>query len=511
MTAGPPSDRLPSIGAGLAAWYEHQPDDSRAVWILLALFVPIWTLFQVIAFSPVCLHGDILEQLAWSRYPAAGYDKHPPLGPLLAAAWFAVFPIATWSLELLAAVNAAVALFAVDLIARRFVAGDRRLLVLLLLLLTPFYQFHSQRFNPNAMLLSTWPIATYCFLRAFETRRPGWSIMAGATAALAMLAKYYSIYLIAGFVVAALTHPRRGDYLRSPSPWLSILAGLAALAPHLYWLAMTGATPFHYALTKHAAASLAHELKETLAYAAGGIGYVSLAVAAYLVAVRPDRRLLAAALWPSDPDQRMLVLLLAVPLLLPLLTAPIIGVTLTSLWTMSAWFLLPIVLLAPAQFTVTRSTTMRVAFAVIIVTAVVFVAAPVVAWNNFAAEAPRGRVCRVAIDALTRAWRASIGQPLTLVVGDGGLSWGATLYSPDHPDAAPFGLPTPPRITDARRAREGFAVVCSADDRACLDMADRETAGRPGVVRVEKELTASFFGLTSATARVVFTLVPPQP
>jgi hypothetical protein len=41
MTAGPSSDRRLSIGAGIAAWYEHQPDDSRAVWILLALFVLI--------------------------------------------------------------------------------------------------------------------------------------------------------------------------------------------------------------------------------------------------------------------------------------------------------------------------------------------------------------------------------------------------------------------------------------------------------------------------------------
>ena len=181
---------------------------------LLALFVLIWTVFQIVTLAPLCLHDDMLELFAWSRHPSAGslYGKHPPLAPLIVAAWFAVFPAANWSFELLAAVNAAVGLFAVDLIARRYVAGDRRLLVLLLLLLTPFYQFHSQKFNANAILLSTWPIATYCFLRAFESRRIGWAVAAGVTAALAMLGKYYSVYLIAGFIVAALCHPRRGDY-----------------------------------------------------------------------------------------------------------------------------------------------------------------------------------------------------------------------------------------------------------------------------------------------------------
>ena len=101
--------------------------------------------------------------------------------------------------------------------------------------------------------------------------------------------------------------------------------------------------------SQHAANSALQELTKTLAYAAGAIGYVLLLIAAYLLAVRPDRRLLTATLWPDDPDRRMLVLLLATPLVLPMLTAPIVGVMLTPLWTMSAWFLLPIILLARAR------------------------------------------------------------------------------------------------------------------------------------------------------------------
>jgi len=179
---------------------------------------------------------------------------------------------------------------------------------------------------------------------------------------------------------------------------------------------------------------------------------------------------------------------------------------------MSAWFLLPIVLLGPAQITMTRAATMRVAIAVIIITAVVFAAAPVVAWQNFVIAARGGIVCcSVAVDELTRAWRVATGRPLTLVVGDSALSWGSTVYSPDHPDSAPYSLPTPAWITDARLAREGFAVACFAYDRNCMHAADRTTAGRAGVVRVEKDVTASFWGLTSATAKVDFRLVPPQP
>jgi len=45
-------------------------------------------------------------------------------------------------------------------------------------------------------------------LRSFEARDVKWAVAAGAAAALAMLGKYYSVFLIASFVVAALCQKR---------------------------------------------------------------------------------------------------------------------------------------------------------------------------------------------------------------------------------------------------------------------------------------------------------------
>src|ERR1700757_400513 len=116
----------------------------------------------------------------------------------------------------------------------------------------PIYQLFAQRFDANAVLLAVWPIATYCFLRSFETREVKWAIAAGATAALAMLGKYYSVFLIASFLGAAVCHSQRRAYFGSLAPWTSTITGLAALAPHMVWLATTGAMPFAYALERHA-------------------------------------------------------------------------------------------------------------------------------------------------------------------------------------------------------------------------------------------------------------------
>jgi len=219
----------------LGAWFDSERS-GWAVWILLALFVVVWTAFHIISNAALDLHDDITEIYTWSRTLRPGYYKHPPLGALMAAPWFVLFPAADWSFRLFAMLNAALALFAVDLIARRYLSGDKRLLALLLLLLMPFYQFFSERFASNQTLLATWPLATYCFLRAFETRGFWWSAAAGVAAAAAMLGKYYSIYLIGSFVVAALAHPARWTYLRSPSPWISAVVGLLVLSPHIHWL-----------------------------------------------------------------------------------------------------------------------------------------------------------------------------------------------------------------------------------------------------------------------------------
>src|SRR5499427_1463132 len=253
------------LGRAFATWLDHAPK-GLATRFLLLWFVLLYTAFGIFSSASLGLHPDLLDTYARGLHPSAGYDGHAPLAALMAAAWFSLFPPTDWAFHLLAMVNAAVGLYATDCIARRYLDGDKRIAVLLLLLLTPFYQFIGQRFGTNQTLLSTWPIATYCFLRAFETRGLAWSAAAGAAAALAMLGKYYSIFLITGFVLAVLAHPARWTYLRSFSPWLSAVVGGAVLAPHVQWLFATGFPTFAFAIGVHAGAPLAPVLWKDAVY-----------------------------------------------------------------------------------------------------------------------------------------------------------------------------------------------------------------------------------------------------
>jgi 4-amino-4-deoxy-L-arabinose transferase-like glycosyltransferase len=499
------------VAAAINRWFDAE-SSSRALWIFLALFVAIWTSFQIVSYASIGLHSDLLEVFAWSQNPAAGY-KHPPLAGFVAAAWFAIFPITDWSFHLLAMVNAAVAFFAIDLIARRYLDGDKRLLVLLLLLLTPFYQFHGQRFSTNQILLSTWPIATWCFLRSFETRTLGWSAAAGAAAALAVLGKYYSILLVAAFVIAALMHPRRFDYLRSPAPWVAAAVGLIVLAPHLHWFFTTGGKTLSYAQQVHGGLSIAALLWQTVSSTVSAIGYVIILLLAYVLIVQPDRRTLRATLWPDEPDRRMLVVLLSAPLLLPIIVMPLSGIKFSALWTLPAWFLLPIVLLSPQSAQVKRPDAVRLASIILCLSVAMLAASPAIAWARFVGEAAKPDRAHFAAvsEALTRAWRLATKQPLKLVGSDTDLANAASFYSSDHPRSWNLGDPQlTPWIAADRPPRDDWAAVCPATLPSCLAFADRAVANAPGVIRQEYDHTATLFGRRGPPVRFIFVLVPPR-
>src|SRR3974377_2483122 len=110
-----------------------------------------------------------------------------------------------------------------------------------------------------------------------------------------MLGKYWSVFLIAGLIVAALVDRRRLDYMRSPAPYVTILAGALALSPHLVWLVHNHFAPFGSAVATHGAKPLAATVVGAIGYLIGSFGYVAVPVVILLALARPD-----AAVTPSN-------------------------------------------------------------------------------------------------------------------------------------------------------------------------------------------------------------------
>ena len=486
----------------------------RAVVVVLAAYAVVWTLYGVLAKASQDVQFDMAELAVWSREPALGYPKHPPLAAWLVHGWFKLFPVSDWALYLLAMTCAAVALWTAWRLFARFLDAEKRVVALALLTLVPFFNFLALRFDHNAVLIPLWPAVTLWFIRSFETRGAGWAALAGAGAAAAMLGKYWSIFLLAGLGLAALIDPRRGAYFRSHAPWITIAVGGLVLAPHVAWLVAHDFAPFSYALAAHGV-NVFMTLVSVTGYLAGAAGYVALPVLLVLGSSLPSLAALADMLKPPTPERRFAAVAFWVPLLLPALVALAIGLELNSTWTMSAWTLLPVVLLSSPLVSIGRPAVLAmVAFAVLL-PPVMTAAAPAIAVAvHRAGVAPAGAHARLLAERISHEWRQTTDRPLLLIGGDLDLAYGAAFYVTDGPTAFPVSLPHHAPPVDAERiARQGIALVChgGCTHKAVRAKMEAIAADGPAGRRVEVDIDRSYLGVAGKPAHYLIITVPPRP
>src|SRR3569833_672734 len=268
----------------IAASFADPATANVLVLFAFAIYVGVWTAYGTITKQAQGLNPDMTELIAWSRDLDFGYSKHPPLAAWLVHGWFKIFPVSDWAYYLLAMLMPALALWIVWRLMAEYLPLQKRGAGLALLTLVPFFSFHALKFNVNTILMPLWAAATYCFLKSYVTRSPRMAALAGIAAAACMLGKYWSIFLIAGLVVAALADRRRTLYFRSLAPWVTVIAGGLCLAPHVLWLFQHDFVTFKYAEAAHEAKPFAATALAALGYLGGSIGYVALPAVIVLVA-----------------------------------------------------------------------------------------------------------------------------------------------------------------------------------------------------------------------------------
>ena len=484
-----------------------------AVPLLLIGFVAVWQAFLSIAYYGGDLHPDVLETWTFGRSVEWGYSKHPPLMGWVARAWTSVFPLENWSFQLMALTNSAIALWMVDLISRRFVKGDKRLIVLFLLMLLPIYQFHAQRFNANAVLLAVWPLATYCFLRSFETRQLGWAVAAGAAAALAMLGKYYSLFLIASFAFAAVLHPQRRAYFGSSAPWVTVIAGLGVLGPHLHWLATTGAKPCVYALATHAGKPLGASLLQALLFIPGVAITLVLPAAAWALISGERLKRFAQDFRALNPGLWLLFLVTVGTMVFPLIAAVTLSADLQPIWALQGVFMIAILIVCGAGYSIDRFHSVNLAAATIgMAVFAALVVAPVHALYRNSHPLHEGRnFYRPAAEELTRLWHAQSDAALPAVGGDDDLALALAFYSPDHPIYENRLVnPRMKRPPDSAVLEHGWAALCFGEDAGCIASIEEAAAHAPRFVRSEFAVQSTLFGQSGASQRFTAIMVPPS-
>ena len=490
----------------------------RSVAAALLCYVALWTLYGTLAKASQDIHVDMSEQFALARELALGYPKHPPLTMAVVRAWFAVFPAADWAYYLLAMANVGLTLWIVWRLMARFVDGEKRVVGLALLTLVPFFNFHALKFNVNTVLMPLWAATTLWFLRSFETRRPLDAALAGLAAAASMYGKYWSVFLLIGLGLAALADPRRAAYFRSAAPWVTVAVGALALVPHAAWLVANDFAPFSYAVVVHGASSLVSTLGAVGGYLAGSVGYIAIPLILVYFAARPVGATVRDMAWPAQPQRRLAALAFWAVLLTPALVAPFTGVRLTSLWTMSAWTLLPVMLLSSPLVMISRRDalgilTLAAAFPVAMVAA-----APAIGFAIHSSEPPPGAAqSSVLAEPVERVWRETTDQPLRLFGGYEEFTDAVPFYMPSHPLAVHVldGVAVSQAL-EARIGRDGIALVCPtrSPERPttglCIDRAvARARCSLPGM-QVEVEVFRRHLGVGGKRARYLIITIPPM-
>jgi 4-amino-4-deoxy-L-arabinose transferase-like glycosyltransferase len=484
-----------------------------AIPLLLIGFIAVWLAFLVIAYIGGDLHSDVLETWTLGRSLEWGYSKHPPLMGWVARAWTSVFPLTNWSFQLMALVNAAFALWTVDLISRRFVKGDKRVIVLLLLMLLPIYQFHAQRFNANAVLLATWPLATYCFLRSFENREIRWALAAGAAGALAMLGKYYSVFLIGSFFVAALCHPQRRAYFVSWAPWVSATVMFITLVPHLHWLVETGAPPFAYALARHTGKAFAPSVIEALLFILGIAMILAIPTVTWVLIAGNRLKKFSQDFRTMNSGLLLLFLVSVGTIVFPAITSVALGAHMPPIWALQGLFLFAILIVCGTSYPIERFYSVNLAVLVMGIAAIaVVLAAPLHAYyRNFHPLHEGRNFYQQAVMELTQRWHEHSDAALAAVGGDEGLAFAAAFYSPDQPVfedrlVLPHTDVLPRQVT----FQQGWAALCYGGDASCAASMERIAARASRFVRSEFVVQSTLLGQRGATQRFTALIVPPS-
>ena len=500
-----PLDRL------AAALVDPSRRERTAVQLLIG-YVAVWTLYGVLAKGSQDVHFDMGEAVAWSREPAFGYSKHPPLSAWVVKAWFTIFPLADWAYYLLAMVLAGLGLWIAWILSARWLEAEKRAAGLALLTLVPLLNFHALKFNANTVLIPLWAATTLWFLRSFEARDPLSAALAGVAAAAAMLGKYWSIVLLGGLAIAALGDARRSAYFRSPAPWITVAAGSLVLAPHVAWLLTQGASPLDYALDKHPAPSFLDAIIGSLKFLAGAAAYLGAPIALAAAAMLPNAPAILDTLWPATTHRRIAALAFWAPLLLAILVGLAAQVLISSLWIMSAVTLLPVVLLSSPLVGMRRGALPLLLGVAIAVPVLATLAAPAIAYvihrNGVLHHAQDYRLVAEAVD---RVWRATTVQPMGLVGSDTNLGNGVAFYLSDRPSTLDVLHPRrTPWADEARIARQGIALVCAVEETDCMNAVDALASRLSRGKRIEIELARNYLGVAGKPEHYSIITVPPQ-
>ncbi|MDB5608804.1 MAG: hypothetical protein JWP25_5704 [Bradyrhizobium sp.] len=478
---------LRRLAAGLVA---RACDPKASLWLVIgfaATHAVLWTLILINLKAAQDIHYDVAEAYAWGQKFQLGYGKHPPLSGWVAGIWFKLFPVADWAAYALAMATVGCGLVICWLIALRVVDRRRAFFVVVMLALYPIFNFKGFKYNPDLLQLVTLPLVVLAYLHAFEKRSVRAGLWLGLAGALALMTKYWVLTMIGAIGIAALVHPDRLLFLRSPAPWVAIATMVVAMLPHLWWLKEVDFAPLTYAGDVYSLTSRAQSLQLVLGYIGHNLALLAapVAVAAAVVAlawtprwwVTLTRQPLAlfTRAWSRAPNagvnasQALNIWIIQIVVAVgPPLGALIFIIYMKTDWGISLFFLTPLALVAIPSLRLPKIALFHIAAIWLVITFATLIASPYIAAREIAMNpngasgyGARSELAR----ELTQAWHERFNSRWAVVAGTTEIGEPMTFYSPDHPAPYTPGELWSSGLTSIEEAKRlGFIGICDMSD-----------------------------------------------
>jgi 4-amino-4-deoxy-L-arabinose transferase-like glycosyltransferase len=451
--------RLPSLRRA-AAWLAARACDPRtSPWLVIqfaVLHAVLWTFILINLKAAQDIHMDVAEAFAWGQKFQLGYGKHPPLAGWIAGLWFRIFPVTDWPTYALAMTTVSIGLVICWFIAVRVVDRRRAFLVLVMLALYPIFNFKGFKYNPDLLQLVTLPLVVLAYLHAFERRSALSGIWLGLAGALALMTKYWVLTMIGAIGLAALLHPDRLAFLRSPAPWVAIATVLVAMIPHLVWLSDVHFLPLVYAGDVYSLTDRAMVAQLVLGYIAHNLALLALPVVLaglalvlvppwWAIVARQPLRLFTRP-WARGANPGVnraqalnIWIIQSIVAVGPPLGALAFTIYIKTDWGISLFFLVPLALLAIPALRVQKTALFNIAAIWLVLSVATLIASPWIAAREMAANSTNtatfGARSELARE-LTEAWHTRFASRWPIVAGTMETIQPMVFYSPDHP--SPF-------------------------------------------------------------------------
>jgi 4-amino-4-deoxy-L-arabinose transferase-like glycosyltransferase len=491
------------------AWFAEQLDERSpcAALASIGLFAIAGVLFLTGLKAAQDVFIDAAEAYAWGQSFLGGYGRHPPMTGWIAGVWYSVFPAADWASYALSRVMTFVTLAALYFVARRVVGPRRALFVVLVMMLYPLFHTKGERFNNYQVLLALLPLLVLTFLIAYEKRNVLWGALLGLAAAACTLTIYSGLIGVAAIGLAALVHPGRMRFLRSPAPWVAAIVYAVALTPHIIWL-----VKWNYP-TLQWASSLAAErgsVLRTLEYLGHHFALLAIPVVVGAALLWPWRRAVSAFA-KREPDAFLVLVISTVLVFTPPAAALVMGSYLRLDWGNPLFFLVPLTLLVLIPRLVTRRAVARAGMVATAFLLILLIAAPIYPWVNYrlrpvgGAHAPYHEIA----EELTKVWRARFKTPLPIVVSGYEVAAYVVFYSPDHPKMYADFDPALSSWIDYpdELKRKGYVGACLPYAPDCLAQLD---ALNPAAEKLTVSVTRQIGGVKGDTMAYEVRVSPPR-